>query len=613
MAVIANASTEITHRFSDHSDPPQTVSPSIEPRSEDDSAEFERAKFLRSAYAIFTSIRTTISLEGPDEPSNRRDSIQLSKFQGLTPQHTKGVSSLIARTIIDPRGTVALYWKALICMVATYNLIFIPVRSAFPYFEEKYRNSWYFLDYLADLYYLIDILVQMRTSYLEEGCLEYDWKLLIKHYVTRFSFLIDVVALLPLDLLLINSYNSEYNNYIITVRLFRLLKIFKIYTLISRTESRSDRPNYIRLGSLVLVLAIIIHCNSCVYFVVSTVYAFNDTWVYQGIQGEIQTPNKTIKFIFPEKYFLDQYLHCLHWSTQMLTTIAEVNSPVDSAQFVYAILLLLFAVLMFATLVGNVGTIIINLNAARTRFESRLDNVKQYMYNRNINETLQENVLRWFDHLWDKNRGIDEQETLHNLPNKLRAQIAFSANEKVLRNNPIYNLGDVGFKIGLVLKLRSELFPPKETIYRRGNIGNDMYIIRSGRVLLSRRRNREPSKELGDGEFFGINCVINFDEFGRERSETAATVGFCDILMLEKKDLMELLVDYPDVKEKLSEQFYEDVGRCDSERRRKELDIAKVTKDVNILVQKYDELKEKNNLLVNEHRKLLNAVRMSIK
>ena len=625
MAVIANNSTEIVSlRRLDIPSPPAIVSPLREPRSlsfepEDDSTQFDRAKMLRSSYAKFSSLRSTLSRQVTDDPSIRRESIQPSRMQDLVSHMhlVTGVPTFITKTTIDPLGTVALYWKAMVCMVAAYNLIFIPIRSAFPYFEERYRYTWYFLDYLADLYYLVDILVLMRTSYLEEGCLEYNWKLLILHYVTSTPFLMDVIAILPLDFLLVESYSKRYRNYIIGVRLTRLLKIFKIYTFISRTESRSDRPNYILLGSLVLVLATLIHFNSCVYFVVSTVYAFNfdgnDSWVYQGVKGVINIQNISLKYIVPEKYFLDQYFHCLHWSTQMLTTIAEVDSPVHSFQFVYAILLLLFAVLMFATLVGNVGTIIINLNAARTRFESRLDNVKQYMHNRNINETLQENVLRWFDHLWEKNRGIDEQETLHNLPNKLRAQIAFSANEKVLSNNPIYTLGDVGFQIGLVLKLRSELFPPKETIYRRGNIGNDMYIIRSGRVLLSRRKNKEANKELGDGEFFGINCVINFDEFGRERSETATTVGFCDILMLEKKDLMELLVDYPDVKEKLSEQFYEDVGRFPSVRRKKDLDIAKVTRDVNILVQKYDELKEKNNILLSEHRKLLNAVRIQIK
>ena len=542
------------------------------------------------------------------------DSVAAVVKEEWAKQPDKNTFSVLAWTTLHPTGTAALYWSALICMVAMYNLIFIPIRVAFPYFEERYRYYWYFLDSIADLYYVIDVLVLMRVSYMEEGCLEYNWRLIILHYVKSTVFLFDFISIFPLDLLLIGSYGQLYHNYVIGIRLTRLLKFSKIYAFISRAESRSDRPNYIRLGSLVLILATIIHCNACVYFVVSTAYAYNvnggDDWVFQGIKSTVGTVGRNISGIFPSKTFIDQYFHCLHWSTQMLTTIAEVNSPVSNFQFIYAILLLLFAVLMFATLVGNVGNIIINLNAARTRFESRLDNVKQYMQNRNIRETLQDNVLRWFDHLWERNRGIDEQETLQNLPTKLRAQIAFKANEKVLVHNDIYNLGDTGFKINLVLKLRSELFPPMETIYRAGHIGNDMYIIRSGKVRLSKRANNKPSVVLADGECFGEYCVINFDEFGRERTEKAKTVGFCDILMLEKKDLMELLVDYPDVKEKLTERFYRSVTKFAEDRDcNDELDIANATKELNILIQKYDELKEQTNILIQKHRNLLNVVK----
>ena len=560
-----------------------------------------------------TSVRFNIS-SASERASLRMDSIGAVKKEEWSEKPETNLSSIFIWTTLHPTGTAALYWSALICMVAMYNLIFIPIRVAFPYFEERYRGYWYFIDSLADLYYVTDILVLMRTSYMVEGCLEYNWRLIVMHYVKSTVFLFDVISVIPLDFLLIRSDGQLYHNYIIAVRLTRLLKFSKIYAFISRAESRSDRPNYIRLGSLVLILATLIHCNSCVYFVISTAYAYNingeDDWVFQGIHKTVETIGRNISVIFPSKTFIDQYFHCLHWSTQMLTTIAEVNSPVSDLQFIYAILLLLFAVLMFATLVGNVGNIIINLNAARTRFESRLDNVKQYMHNRNIKESLQDNVLRWFDHLWERNRGIDEQETLQNLPTKLRARIAFKANEKVLINNDIYKLGDTGFKIDLVLKLRSELFPPMETIYHAGHIGNDMYIIRSGKVHLSKRANNRPKVVLADGDCFGENCVINFNEFGRKRTETAKTVGFCDILMLEKKDLIELLVDYPDVKEKLSERFYESVTKfTENQDCNYELDIADATEELNILIQKYNDLKEQTNVLINKHRDLLNAVK----
>jgi len=43
----------------------------------------------------------------------------------------------------------------------------------------------------------------------------------------------------------------------------------------------------------------------------------------------------------------------------------------------------LVGVLIFATIVGNVGSMISNMNAARTEFQSKMDAIKQYMQVKN--------------------------------------------------------------------------------------------------------------------------------------------------------------------------------------------------------------------------------------
>lgn len=41
-------------------------------------------------------------------------------------------------------------------------------------------------------------------------------------------------------------------------------------------------------------------------------------------------------------------------------------------------------VLIFATIVGNVGSMITNMNAARADFQARIDAIKQYMSFRKV-------------------------------------------------------------------------------------------------------------------------------------------------------------------------------------------------------------------------------------
>lgn len=47
-------------------------------------------------------------------------------------------------------------------------------------------------------------------------------------------------------------------------------------------------------------------------------------------------------------------------------------------------LLLQVGVLIFATIVGNVGSMITNMNAARADFQARIDAIKQYMSFRKV-------------------------------------------------------------------------------------------------------------------------------------------------------------------------------------------------------------------------------------
>lgn len=50
-------------------------------------------------------------------------------------------------------------------------------------------------------------------------------------------------------------------------------------------------------------------------------------------------------------------------------------------------------VLIFATIVGNVGSMITNMNAARAEFQARIDAIKQYMSFRKVGAFLRHNCV----------------------------------------------------------------------------------------------------------------------------------------------------------------------------------------------------------------------------
>lgn len=83
-----------------------------------------------------------------------------------------------------------------------------------------------------------------------------------------------------------------------------------------------------------------------------------------------------------------RYIYSFYWSTLILTTIGEVPSPQQNIEFVFVILDLMCGVLIFATIVGNVGryfsnfkidsNILVDMHSNTRIFLRVFPNAKQY-------------------------------------------------------------------------------------------------------------------------------------------------------------------------------------------------------------------------------------------
>ena len=77
-----------------------------------------------------------------------------------------------------------------------------------------------------------------------------------------------------------------------------------------------------------------------------------------------------------------------------------------------------------------------------------------------IPQHLQQRVIKWFDYLWTNKKHRDEEELLHSLPDKLRAELAIHVHLDSLRKVAIFQDCEAGFLSELVLRLRAQLFSP---------------------------------------------------------------------------------------------------------------------------------------------------------
>lgn len=380
----------------------------------------------------------------------------------------------------------------------------------------------------------------MSTGFLEQGLLVRDAKVLKEKYMKTRQFKLDILSVIPTDIvfLYIGVDNPEW-------RFNRLFKLTRLFEFFDRTETRTNFPNIFRIANLVLYIIIIIHWNGCLFFAISRMIGFgSDTWVYPSTKN-------------PDFARLSrQYIYCFYWSTLTLTTIGETPPPVQDSEYFFVVADFLTGVLIFATIVGNVGAMISNMNAGRVEFQAKIDSIKQYMQFRKVSKELETRVVKWFDYLWTEEKTCDEKLVLKNLPDKLKAEIAINVHLETLAKVRIFQDCEAGLLIELVLKLQPQVFSPGDYICKKGDIGREMYIIKEGKLAVVADDGVTQFVVLSDGAYFGEISILGIkgSKAGNRRTANIRSVGYSDLFALSKDDLMEALVEYPDAKYALEEK-----------------------------------------------------------
>ena len=97
-------------------------------------------------------------------------------------------------------------------------------------------------------------------------------------------------------------------------------------------------------------------------------------------------------------------------------------------------------VLVVSSIVGNIGTMIENMNAARADYQNKMDSIKQYMVFRRVTADIEKRVLQWFDYLWSNKASLEEENIMSLMPGKLKGEIALFVHLETLKKVRIFQV-----------------------------------------------------------------------------------------------------------------------------------------------------------------------------
>lgn len=106
----------------------------------------------------------------------------------------------------------------------------------------------------------------------------------------------------------------------------------------------------------------------------------------------------------------------------------------------------------------------------------------------------------------------------------------------------------------LVKRAKMRSFKKGEALFKEGDIGDAVYVIRKGSVKISRKNSSGANitqTYLAAGNIVGEMALLSLDP--KARSATVVAAVACETILIEKADFLNLLDEAPDVKRKVEE------------------------------------------------------------
>uniref|UniRef100_A0A8B9LHK5 Voltage-gated inwardly rectifying potassium channel KCNH2 n=1 Tax=Astyanax mexicanus TaxID=7994 RepID=A0A8B9LHK5_ASTMX len=436
-------------------------------------------------------------------------------------------------------------WDWLILLLVIYTAILTPYSAAFLLNDKDerlmpkcvYCSPLDVVDLIVDIMFIIDILINFRTTYVNANDEVVSHPLRIAVHYFKGWFLIDMVAAIPFDLLI-------YHNGEETTTLIGLLKTARLLRLV-RVARKLDR--YSEYGAAVLFLlmctfALIAHWLACIWYAIGHVEQNRDIgWLHTLGDQLGKHFNESVRGSGPS--INDKYVTALYFTFSSLTSVGFGNvSPNTNSEKIFSICVMLIGSLMYASIFGNVSAIIQRLYSGTARYHTQMLRVREFIRFHQIPNPLRQRLEEYFQHAWSYTNGIDMNAVLKGFPECLQADICLHLNRTLLQNCKAFKGSTKGCLRALAMKFKTTHAPPGDTLVHAGDVLTALYFISRGSIEIL--RGDVVVAILGKNDIFGEPINL-YARPGKSNADVRA-LTYCDLHKIHREDVLEVLDMYPE-------------------------------------------------------------------
>lgn len=482
--------------------------------------------------------------------------------------------------IILHYGLFKITWDWVILILVLYTAIEVPFVSAFVLAREEESshldnstsaNSKSTLDFLGtlkkrypeaypllytdliiDFLFMVDILMNFRTTYVKEGevLITNPWKIAV-HYLKTY-FVVDFVAAIPWDLLATFNSGTEENT-----MLFSLLKTARLLRLF-RAARKLDR-NYEYMTSLLFLMImffmLVAHWLACIWYAIGVQEAAEYdglSWLsllsYQmDMPLDEGQPNSGPKL-------RTRYLTSLYYVMTLCTTVGFGNVSANTdGERIFSICCMLMGAVMHAAIFGNVTAIIHGQYSSNFRYRKESLQINEFIRYFKIKNPLARRLRDYSRHTWSQTKGTDMAKVLKKFPDGLQYEVHLHMHLTVLSDSFLFNDFTESCLRALAKKMHRHHHLPGHQILHEGDDIDSVHLVRRGKIeimVYNEQRGR-----IREGDAFGAN-LRQIDS--RPRAKVTLKASTCvDCHVIKLRDLEDVMSSYRQQRAQLIEMMDE--------------------------------------------------------
>ncbi|KAG9412709.1 hypothetical protein AC1031_015611 [Aphanomyces cochlioides] len=458
-------------------------------------------------------------------------------------------------TAVNPDSTASVLWETFLFFGITYQSISVPFYMAFGFSKSGIAAADGFSIFL-EICFLIDIYLKTRTGFYLFGNKVMDIQAIRKRYLYSWNFFIDVLAIIPTNL--INAFTSSPRSEAWNIN--KLLRLFKLSSQLAHLERQYfTMMTQLRIFKLVFYIYLLSHFIGCTWYnfasnesvllgVIKTQQFGENEWL-PGL--DIALSNRNVSNVL-------KFTKAFYWGLGMLLGFLPGRHPTTELECFFTVVVQTFGVFLLAYVVGHLLDIVNVMDGSSRQFYSNLNYVRKLLDYFVFSEGVMTKIQYFY--FYRLFHSIHEEHILvKSLPPPLATDIRMFLLKPMLRSVPFLQEEFASDHITRVLvsRMTQQLVSRGEIIFRQGDAGQDMFFVFSGSlsvyVMPQGGRSDNPIgvkvNEISDGSYFGERSLFS----SKPRTATIQAKTFCTLYTLSLSHMQSVFKWHPEWKEKVME------------------------------------------------------------